>query len=155
MATRNDIQNNWISEITRKNEAFFSDMRETKRNNNSTWVLPSRTHAEKSMFWIILGSGEKHHKYVGFRYVIMVFLMDFFSTLTYLITYLRVRSVYLMLGTRVFIIFDHANACTSMHLLVEIHNRHYISWNVPKREQFCAAILKPVLNRSCWSIEYL
>ena len=30
------------------------------------------------------GPGEKHRKYVGFRYVIRVFLMVFFSTLTYL-----------------------------------------------------------------------
>ena len=30
------------------------------------------------------GGGEKHHKYVGFRYVIRVFLMIFFSALTYL-----------------------------------------------------------------------
>ena len=30
------------------------------------------------------GGGEKHRRYVGFRYVIRVFLVVFFGTLTYL-----------------------------------------------------------------------
>ena len=37
-----------------------------------------------------LGPGEKHYKYVGFWYVIRVFFLVFFSTLTYLIRYVRV-----------------------------------------------------------------
>ena len=36
------------------------------------------------------GGGEKHHRYVGLRYVIRVFLMVFFSMLTYLRRYVRV-----------------------------------------------------------------
>ena len=37
-----------------------------------------------------IGGGEKRRRYVGFRYVIRVFLMVFFSTLTYLRRYVRV-----------------------------------------------------------------
>ena len=41
-------------------------------------------------FGVFKGGGEKHHRYVGFRYIIRVFLMVFFSTLTYLRGYVRV-----------------------------------------------------------------
>ena len=44
------------------------------------------------------GSGEKHHKYVGFRYAIRVFLMDFFSTLTYFIRYVMSSTWYVMIS---------------------------------------------------------
>ena len=56
-----------------------------------------KEHAQASFYallmktvnpWVIktpvMGSGEKHHKYIGFRYVIRVFLMVFFSMLMYL-----------------------------------------------------------------------
>ena len=39
---------------------------------------------------VYLGSGEKHHKSVGFRDVISIKSLLFFRTLTYLIRYVRV-----------------------------------------------------------------
>ena len=37
---------------------------------------------DMQLFCLLNGGGEKHRRYVGFRYVIRVFLMVFFSTLT-------------------------------------------------------------------------
>ena len=37
-----------------------------------------------------IGCGEKHRRYIGFRYIIRVFLVVFFSLLTYLSRYVRV-----------------------------------------------------------------
>ena len=42
---------------------------------------------------IFMGTGEKHHKSVGFRDVIRVFFLVFFRTLTSLIRYVKVPNV--------------------------------------------------------------
>ena len=62
-------------------------------NDDSSFCNRKTSGLVKLTGSLLLGSGEKHRRYVEKRYVISIKSLVFFGTLTYLIMYVRVPNI--------------------------------------------------------------